>query len=170
MVVVQVVLVLALVIMHQVGKTQNTNIFLLFSYFATKTVRLKYYNYLHMEDTYQTEIHTWDTCVSMLWIPSIIFELHDNYTKTKFKTRQTNGNGHNLCRIFKDGYFFSIRNSIFSVCVLNFSGHSGPTREQLMLQTQKLASRRSEKPPKLPPRDNMYPHDIPKVNWGFSEQ
>lgn len=35
-----------------------------------------------------------------------------------------------------------------------------------MLQTQKLASRRSEKPPKLPPRDNMYhPHDIPKPDY-----
>lgn len=37
------------------------------------------------------------------------------------------------------------------------------TREQLILQTQQLAQRRSEKPPKLPPRDNLYPHDIPKV-------
>lgn len=39
------------------------------------------------------------------------------------------------------------------------------TREQLMLQTAKLASRRSEKPPKLPPRDRMYPHDIPKPDY-----
>lgn len=40
------------------------------------------------------------------------------------------------------------------------------TREQLLLQTQKLASRRSEKPPKLPPRDNIYhPHDIPKPDY-----
>lgn len=38
------------------------------------------------------------------------------------------------------------------------------TREQLMMQAQQHAGRRSEKPPKLPPRDNMYPHDIPKVN------
>lgn len=37
------------------------------------------------------------------------------------------------------------------------------TREQLLLQTQQLAHKRSEKPPKLPPRDNLYPHDIPKV-------
>lgn len=44
------------------------------------------------------------------------------------------------------------------------TGHGGPAREQLLLQTQKLASRRSEKPPKLPPRDNIYPHDIPKVS------
>lgn len=40
------------------------------------------------------------------------------------------------------------------------------SRDQLMLQTQKLASRRSEKPPKLPPRDNIYhPHDIPKPDY-----
>lgn len=39
------------------------------------------------------------------------------------------------------------------------------TREQLLMQAQQHAGgRRSEKPPKLPPRDNMYPHDIPKVN------
>lgn len=31
------------------------------------------------------------------------------------------------------------------------------------MQTQQLAHKRSEKPPKLPPRDNVYPHDIPKV-------
>lgn len=37
------------------------------------------------------------------------------------------------------------------------------TREQLLLQSQQHAQRRSEKPPKLPPRENMYPHDIPKV-------
>lgn len=37
------------------------------------------------------------------------------------------------------------------------------TREQLLLQTQQLAHKRSEKPPKLPPRDTHYPHDIPKV-------
>ncbi|XP_055686812.1 uncharacterized protein LOC129792093 isoform X1 [Lutzomyia longipalpis] len=44
-------------------------------------------------------------------------------------------------------------------------GHVAATREQLLLQTQQLASRRSEKPPKLPPRDNMYPHDIPKFHY-----
>lgn len=45
-------------------------------------------------------------------------------------------------------------------------GHVAATREQLLLQTQKLASRRSEKPPKLPPRDNIYhPHDIPKPDY-----
>lgn len=47
-----------------------------------------------------------------------------------------------------------------------FTGHVAATREQLLLQTQKLASRRSEKPPKLPPRDNIYhPHDIPKPDY-----
>lgn len=48
-------------------------------------------------------------------------------------------------------------------------GHVAATREQLLLQTQKLASRRSEKPPKLPPRDNIYHpsihHDIPKPDY-----
>jgi hypothetical protein len=43
------------------------------------------------------------------------------------------------------------------------NGHVAATREQLLLQTQQLAQRRSEKPPKLPPRDGVYPHDIPKV-------
>lgn len=47
--------------------------------------------------------------------------------------------------------------------VANGNGHVAMTREQLLLQTQNLAQRRSEKPPKLPPRDNLYPHDIPKV-------
>lgn len=41
------------------------------------------------------------------------------------------------------------------------------TREQLLMQTQQHAQRRSEKPPKLPPRENMYPHDIPKVSTNF---
>lgn len=46
-----------------------------------------------------------------------------------------------------------------------FAGASSvaATREQLLLQIQQHAQRRSEKPPKLPPRENMYPHDIPKV-------
>lgn len=47
--------------------------------------------------------------------------------------------------------------------ILNL-GHVATTRDQLLLQTQQLAQRRSEKPPKLPPRDNQYPHDIPKVS------
>lgn len=33
----------------------------------------------------------------------------------------------------------------------------------MILRSQKPLPRRSEKPPKLPPRDNLYPHDIPKV-------
>ena len=41
-------------------------------------------------------------------------------------------------------------------------GHVAATREQLMMQSQKLG-RRSDKPPKLPPRDNLYSHDLPKV-------
>lgn len=51
----------------------------------------------------------------------------------------------------------------------SITGHVAATREQLLLQTQKLASRRSEKPPKLPPRDNIYHpnghHDIPKPDY-----
>lgn len=39
------------------------------------------------------------------------------------------------------------------------------TREQLLAHAAATTNgRRSEKPPKLPPRDNMYPHDIPKVD------
>lgn len=37
------------------------------------------------------------------------------------------------------------------------------TRDQLMIQTQQFGTRRSEKPPKLPPRDNVYHHDMPRV-------
>lgn len=45
------------------------------------------------------------------------------------------------------------------------NGHMAPTREQLIMQTQQLALKRSEKPPKLPPRDNIYgTHEIPKVS------
>ncbi|XP_063914800.1 uncharacterized protein LOC135131149 isoform X2 [Zophobas morio] len=48
-----------------------------------------------------------------------------------------------------------------------FAGASSvaATREQLLLQSQQHAQRRSEKPPKLPPRENMYPHDIPKPDY-----
>lgn len=46
---------------------------------------------------------------------------------------------------------------------INGSGHVAATREQLLMQTQQLAHKRSEKPPKLPPRDSIYGHDIPKV-------
>jgi hypothetical protein len=38
------------------------------------------------------------------------------------------------------------------------------TREQLLMQAQQFG-KRSEKPPKLPPRDaNNYHHDVPKVS------
>ncbi|KAJ8941437.1 hypothetical protein NQ318_016069 [Aromia moschata] len=47
-----------------------------------------------------------------------------------------------------------------------FAGGSvAATREQLILQSQQHTQRRSEKPPKLPPRENMYPHDIPKPDY-----
>ena len=38
------------------------------------------------------------------------------------------------------------------------------TRDQLLIQTQQFGTRRSEKPPQLPPRDNVYHHDMPKVS------
>jgi hypothetical protein len=44
----------------------------------------------------------------------------------------------------------------------NGNGMVAATREQLLQQQQLL--RRSDKPPKLPPRDSNYPHDIPKVS------
>ncbi|XP_067630770.1 uncharacterized protein exp [Eurosta solidaginis] len=45
-------------------------------------------------------------------------------------------------------------------------GHVAATREQLLLQPQQLAHKRSERPPKLPPRDNIYAHDvIPKPDY-----
>lgn len=50
------------------------------------------------------------------------------------------------------------------VAGMNGSGHVAATREQLLMQSQQLAHKRSEKPPKLPPRDNTYGHDIPKVS------
>lgn len=34
------------------------------------------------------------------------------------------------------------------------------TREQLMMQSQKISNKRSEKPPKLPPRDGFYPQTL----------
>ncbi|KAL7039258.1 hypothetical protein ACKWTF_009847 [Chironomus riparius] len=39
------------------------------------------------------------------------------------------------------------------------------TREQLMIQAQQFGNKRSEKPPKLPPRDNVYHHDMPKPDY-----
>lgn len=38
------------------------------------------------------------------------------------------------------------------------------TREQLLIQSSQFGTKRSEKPPKLPPRDNSYHHDMPKVS------
>lgn len=37
------------------------------------------------------------------------------------------------------------------------------TREQLLIQSAQFVNKRSEKPPKLPPRDNSYHHEMPKV-------
>lgn len=51
--------------------------------------------------------------------------------------------------------------------VLGAGGIVAATREQLLMQSQQHAQRRSEKPPKLPPRENLYPHDIPKVMQYF---
>jgi len=50
------------------------------------------------------------------------------------------------------------------------AGSVAATREQLLLQSQQHAQRRSEKPPKLPPRENMYPHDIPKPDYDDHEE
>ncbi|XP_031340033.1 uncharacterized protein LOC116168374 isoform X1 [Photinus pyralis] len=52
-----------------------------------------------------------------------------------------------------------------------FAGTMGvaATREQLLLQSQHHAQRRSEKPPKLPPRENLYPHNIPKPDYDDAE-
>lgn len=36
-------------------------------------------------------------------------------------------------------------------------------REQLLIQTAQFGTKRSEKPPKLPPRDSTYHHDLPQV-------
>lgn len=41
------------------------------------------------------------------------------------------------------------------------SGSVAATREQLLIQSQ----RRSDRPPKLPPRENMYPHEIPQPDY-----
>ncbi|EEB17140.1 conserved hypothetical protein [Pediculus humanus corporis] len=47
------------------------------------------------------------------------------------------------------------------------AGYVAATREQLLLQQ----ARRSDKPPKLPPRDNVaYPHDIPKPDYDDIEE
>jgi len=37
-------------------------------------------------------------------------------------------------------------------------------REQIYMQSTSYQHRRTERPPKLPPRENLYGHGIPKVN------
>lgn len=37
------------------------------------------------------------------------------------------------------------------------------TRDQIYIQSMNSRQKRTEKPPKLPPRENLYGHDIPKV-------
>lgn len=37
------------------------------------------------------------------------------------------------------------------------------SREQIYMQSTSYQQRRAERPPKLPPRENLYGHDIPKV-------
>lgn len=37
------------------------------------------------------------------------------------------------------------------------------TRDQIYIQSMNSRQKRTEKPPKLPPRENLYSHDIPKV-------
>lgn len=39
------------------------------------------------------------------------------------------------------------------------------TREQLLMQSSQFGNKRNEKPPKLPPRDSSYHHDMPKVSF-----
>lgn len=36
-------------------------------------------------------------------------------------------------------------------------------RDQIYIQSTNSRHKRTEKPPKLPPRENLYGHDIPKV-------
>lgn len=38
------------------------------------------------------------------------------------------------------------------------------SREQIYMQSTSYQHRRAERPPKLPPRENLYSHGIPKVN------
>lgn len=52
----------------------------------------------------------------------------------------------------------------------NGTGMVAAAREQLLQQQQQLLQRRSDKPPKLPPRDNSYPHDIPKPDYDDIEE
>lgn len=55
-------------------------------------------------------------------------------------------------------------NSRFITTSANETGHAAPNREQLS-KLQKPSPKRSEKTPKLPPRDNIYPHDIPEPDY-----
>lgn len=41
--------------------------------------------------------------------------------------------------------------------------HDREAREQIYAQSSSCRPRRAERPPKLPPRENLYSHDIPKV-------
>ncbi|XP_022901224.1 uncharacterized protein [Onthophagus taurus] len=50
------------------------------------------------------------------------------------------------------------------------TGSVSATREQLLLQSQQNAQRRNEKPPKLPPRENIYHHNIPKPDYDEEEK
>lgn len=42
----------------------------------------------------------------------------------------------------------------------NGSKDLGLARDQLLPSSHPIANKRSEKPPKLPPRDNIYPHSL----------
>ena len=45
-----------------------------------------------------------------------------------------------------------------------FTGHdSTSARGKLISENHQFSYGRNEKPPKLPPRENVYPHEIPKV-------
>nr|CAD7589807.1 unnamed protein product [Timema genevievae] len=44
------------------------------------------------------------------------------------------------------------------------------TRERLLQQQQRLLQRRNDKPPKLPPRDTTYSHNIPKPDYDDTEE
>ncbi|XP_055375685.1 uncharacterized protein LOC129608298 [Condylostylus longicornis] len=66
------------------------------------------------------------------------------------------GNGSNSLNISNNNRFISLNGN---------NGHVAAAKEQLLLQSQQDARKRSEKPPKLPPRDNIYPHEIPKPDY-----
>ncbi|XP_073845557.1 expansion [Musca autumnalis] len=75
----------------------------------------------------------------------------------------TNGNG-----VVGNGNLLLNNGSVMAAAGIN--GHGAATREQLLMQqqqSQQMALKRSEKPPKLPPRDSIYgtTHDIPKPDY-----